>query len=360
MIVFRVDSSTLIGSGHLMRCLTLAGQLKKIKQVEITFISRNLAGNLNHFIEGNGYRLLLLPKAVPMEELTGYEQWLTVRQEIDAEQTRQLFQGLAVKYLIIDSYAIDETWEDIVRPYVDKIMVIDDLANRKHNCDILLDQNYYCELEHRYTGLVPSHCKLLLGPRYALLREEFYETRKKMRIRDGTVKNILIFFGGSDLTNETMKALQALEALQRTGIQVNVVVGASNKNKESIEAYCLQHEHIHYFCQVNNMAELINEADLAIGAGGTTTWERCFLGLPSIVIAIAENQIMGSKFCGEKNIICYAGVSNQITWQKLYELVCEVFNNKSIYISMIDSIKRLFNGDEAYKDMEKKLHDDFR
>lgn len=359
MIVFRVDSSTIIGSGHLMRCLTLAGQFKK-KQAEIAFISRNLAGNLNHIIEGNGYRLLLLPRAEFTEGLTGYEQWLTVRQEVDACQTRLLLQGLAVEYLIIDSYAIDEIWEDIVRPYVDKIMVIDDLANRKHNCDILLDQNYYCELEQRYAGLVPSHCKLLLGPQYALLREEFYEARKKMRIRDGTVKNILIFFGGSDLTNETMKALQALEALQRTDIQINVVVGASNKNKESIEAYCLQHEHIHYFCQVNNMAELMNAADLAIGAGGTTTWERCFLGLPSIVIAIAENQMIGSTFCGEKNIICYAGVSNQITWQKLYRIVSEICNNKSIYVSMIDNMENFFHGDGIYTNMERKLHDDFR
>ncbi|MEL7633408.1 MULTISPECIES: UDP-2,4-diacetamido-2,4,6-trideoxy-beta-L-altropyranose hydrolase [Sporomusa] len=313
MIVFRVDSSELIGSGHLMRCLTLAGQLKKEKQEEIVFISRDLAGSLNHLIEKNGYRLLLLPSAASTEELTGYEQWLTVRQAVDADQTRQLLQGLAVEYLIIDSYAIDETWENIVRPYVDEIMVIDDLANRKHNCDILLDQNYYCEGEYRYTGLVPPHCKLLLGPQYALLREEFYEARKKMRTRDGTIKNILVFFGGSDLTNETMKALQAMEALQRTDIQVNVVVGASNKNKESIKAYCLQHDNMHYFCQVSNMAELMNEADLAIGAGGTATWERCFLKLPALVITIAENQVEIAKNCKRRGVIEYLGQNEMVT-----------------------------------------------
>ncbi|MEL7633356.1 UDP-2,4-diacetamido-2,4,6-trideoxy-beta-L-altropyranose hydrolase [Sporomusa sphaeroides] len=324
MIVFRVDSSTLIGSGHLMRCLTLAKQLKKTKQAEIAFISRDLAGNLNHFIESNGYRLLLLPRAASVEELTGYEQWLTVRQDVDAGQTKQFLQGLVVEYLIIDSYGFDKTWEDIVRPYVNKIMVIDDLANRKHNCDILLDQNYYCEPEHRYAGLVPSHCKLLLGPQYALLREEFYEARKKMRIRDGTVKNILIFFGGSDLTNETMKALQALEALQRTDIQVNVIVGASNNNKENIEAYCLQHDHIHYFCQVNNMAELMNEADFAIGAGGTATWERCFLSLPAIVITIAENQVEIAENCKRIGVIEYLGQHEMVTC-KMIENVSKLF-----------------------------------
>lgn len=312
MIVFRVDSSGLIGSGHLMRCLTLAGQFKKTKQAEIAFVARDLAGNLNQLIRDNGYQLLLLPRAAAEEGLTGYEQWLTVRQTVDAVQTRQLLQGLAVEHLIVDSYALDETWEVILRPCVGSIMVIDDLANRRHTCDILLDQNYYCEGERRYTGLVPSHCKLLLGPQYALLREEFYEARKKMRVRDGTVNNILVFFGGSDLTNETMKALQALATLQRPDIRVNVIVGASNNHKESIKAYCLQHKEMHYFCQVSNMAELMNAADLAIGAGGTTTWERCFLGLPAIVITIADNQVQICEDCHTLGIIKYAGQSANV------------------------------------------------
>lgn len=348
MIVFRVDSSAQIGSGHLMRCLTLAGQLKKEKQADIAFVSRDLAGNLNYLIKKNGYRLFLLPKALSTKELTGYERWLTVEQAIDAGQTKKLLQGLDVDYLIIDSYALDEMWENILRPCVNKIMVIDDLANRKHNCDILLDQNYYCDMEMRYTGLVPDHCQLLLGPQYALLREEFYEARKKMRNRDGNIKNILVFFGGSDLTNETMKALKALESLHKNDIQVNVVVGASNNNRESIEAYCLRHDNMQYFCQVNNMAELMNKADLSIGAGGATTWERCFLGLPSIVIAIAENQIKGSHCCGEKSIIYYAGLSNQITSHKIFEIVCEFFNDSSIYKIMVDRMKNIFCGEDKH------------
>ncbi|WP_371372069.1 UDP-2,4-diacetamido-2,4,6-trideoxy-beta-L-altropyranose hydrolase [Sporomusa aerivorans] len=342
MIVFRVDSSAQIGSGHLMRCLTLAGQLKKEKQAEIGFVSRDLEGNLNHLIEKNGYRLFLLPKTASTEELAGYENWLTVKQSVDAGQTKKLLQGLTVDCLIIDSYALDEMWENIVRPCVNKIMVIDDLANRKHNCDILLDQNYCCDMDNRYTGLVPTHCQLLLGPHYALLREEFYEARKTMRNRDGNIKNILVFFGGSDLTNETMKALKALESLQRNDIQVNIVVGASNKNQKSIEAYCLQHDNMQYFCQVNNMAELMNEADLAIGAGGATTWERCFLGLPSIVIAIAENQVQISDDCNKLGIIKYIGKTENIDMERLIESCKELLGNKSAIKRMQKQMQLLF------------------
>ncbi|WP_019551936.1 UDP-2,4-diacetamido-2,4,6-trideoxy-beta-L-altropyranose hydrolase [Propionispira raffinosivorans] len=342
MIVFRVDSSTQIGSGHLMRCLTLAGQLKKEKEEDIVFISRELEGNLNCLIMQQGYELYVLPKAEVNIELEDYEKWLTVKQPFDAEQTQEVLQQLDVAYLIVDSYAIDEIWEKVVRPYVKKIMVIDDLANRKHDCNILLDQNYYSDMKTRYNGLVSSACKMLLGPQYALLREEFYEARKKMRVRDGNIKNILVFFGGSDLTNETMKALKALTMFKLSGIQINVIVGKSNPHKGQVEVFCSQYNGIQYFCQVDNIAEFMNEADLAIGAGGTTTWERCFLGLPTIVIAIAENQITGSRFCGEKEVIYYAGFSNQITVQRLYNIVCKLFNDKTIYDVMINRMKKNF------------------
>lgn len=344
MIVFRVDSSTLIGSGHLMRCLTLAGQLKKAKKTDIAFVSRDLEGNLNHLIKNSGYRLFVLPRVDTSEELTGYEKWLTVTQAFDADETKQLLQGVTVDYLIIDDYALDEIWENLLRPYVNKIMVIDDLANRRHNCDILLDQNYYCDMESRYTGIVPVNCLLLLGPQYALLREEFFDVRKKMRNRDGNIKNILISFGGSDLTNETMKALKAVESLQRKDIQVNIVVGASNKNKESIEAYCQQHENMQYFCQVSNMAQLMNEADLAIGAGGATTWERCFLGLPAIVIAIADNQVRICEDCARSAYIHYVGEIVSATSTTIKSAILKLLTEKDYYLLIAEKAFGLMNG----------------
>lgn len=326
-IVFRVDSSTQIGSGHLMRSLTLANRLKE--KVKIVFISRDLIGNLHDLIGKNNFQYFALPRMNVDESLVGYEKWLTVKQIADADQTQKLIRSLGkVDCLIIDSYAIDVTWEKIIRPYVNKIMVIDDLANRKHDCDILLDQNFYINLDSRYDGLVPSGCKMLLGSQYVLLREEFYEARKNMRTRNGIIKNILVFFGGSDPTNETGKALKAIVELNRPDIIVNVVVGGSNPHKKEIEDFCQNHLNMRYHCQVDCIAKLMAEADLAIGAGGTTTWERCFLGLPAIVIAVAENQVTICEDCARAGYIYYLGKNIDIDEKKIYTTLTKLIKEK--------------------------------
>lgn len=328
-VIFRVDSSTQMGSGHLMRCLTLAGQLKKKNEAKIAFITRDLEGNLNHLIMQQGYQLFQLPSVLSNESLVGYEQWLTVKPVVDAEQVISILQSIRTDWLVIDSYALGEEWEVRVRPYVQKIMVIDDLANRRHNCNILLDQNYYCDMKKRYVNLVPSQCKLLLGPQYALLREEFYKVRRSLRVRDGLIRNILVYFGGSDLTNETMKTICALTMLNRNDIMVNVVVGGSNKNKEDIHRYCRRYHNMQYFCQVDNMASLMNEADLAIGAGGSTTWERCFLLLPSIVITIADNQQDIAQNCQQMNLIEYLGKSSDVSCEMALRSIKSFVTNQS-------------------------------
>lgn len=317
--VIRVDSSTQIGSGHLMRCLTLAKQLQKGDTAEIFFVSRDLDGNLNHLITQEKFNLILLPRHNFDETLTGYAKWLTVPQAVDAQETIERIKSLGhVDKLIIDSYAIDTQWETALRPFVGEIFVIDDLANRKHNCDVLLDQNFYRDMETRYNGLVPPHCKLKLGPQHALLREEFYIAKKNLRKRDGTVKNILVFYGGVDLTNETMKALQALTKINLANVTVNVVVGERNSNKNLVAEFCKRHG-FNFYCQVNNMAELMNAADLSLGAGGTTTWERLFLELPTIVTAIAENQLQSSDDCNVFPLIHYLGYYDEVTVQKIVD-----------------------------------------
>ena len=333
-IVFRVDSSTQIGSGHLMRCLTLANQLKS--KAEILFISRNLEGNLKYSIAQSGFKNIELLPANNQTELLGYEKWLTVKPEQDAKEVKEILKNLDTELLVVDSYAIDENWEKIIRPYVKKIMVIDDLANRKHDCDILLDQNYYADMNDRYNGLVSDKCKLLLGPTYALLREEFYIEKKKQRQRDGRIKNILVFFGGSDLTNETMKTLRALVALDREDITVNVVVGGSNQYKDAVKEFCQRYQWMNYYCQINNMAEMMNQADLAIGAGGTTTWERCFLGLPAIVIAVAENQVKIAEDCARSGFIEYLGLNAFVS----EELIINSINQYHLDCNKIMNIQK--------------------
>ena len=313
-VAFRTDSSSIIGSGHLMRCLTLAKQLKKQYNAEVFFICRNLQGNLSHLVEDAGFRLVLLPKADKNVALNGYEAWLTVPEMVDANETCTIIErfGKSVDRLVVDSYAITAMWEKRLRPLTKEIFVIDDLANRPHDCDILLDQNEYLDKETRYKGLVPDKCKLLLGYKHVLLRDEFYEAKKTMRRRDGRIRNILVFYGGSDPTNETMKALKALSEIKLSGITVNVIVGGSNAHKDEVAEFCKQYEGFNYFCQVNNMAEMMAKADLALGAGGTTTWERLFLELPSIVTAIADNQVQIAEDCDKAGLVTYIGTANEV------------------------------------------------
>lgn len=328
LAVIRADASTSIGSGHVMRCLTLAHRLKKEKNAKVVFVMRVLSGNLIGVVEKQGFEVLKLPPANQKYNLNGYGLWLTVPMEVDARQTIEVLQHYlqehgcdVVDRLIVDSYALDEQWELMLRPYCREIMVIDDLANRRHDCDILLDQNFYLNKDIRYAGLVPEHCKMLLGPEHALLREEFYEAKKHLRKRDGNIKNILVFYGGSDLTNETEKAIKALVQLhdESYNFTADIITGVSNFRREKIEKICSKYQFFHYYCQVSNMAEFMNKADLMLGAGGSTTWERLYMELPALVTAVAENQIQGCEDCSQAGIIEYLGINEDVRADTILE-----------------------------------------
>lgn len=333
LCVIRADSSIQIGSGHVMRCITFAKKMQKNNGYEVHFICRELEGNIIHIIEDNGFLVHKLPCSSKRNySLTGYEEWLTVSQGKDAEETittiRDLLRTVVnndekVTRLVVDSYAIDEYWENLLRPYTEEIFVIDDLANRHHNCDFLLDQNSYLNKEHRYDGLVPKGCQLFLGHDFALLRDEFEEAKKNMRQRDNHIRNILVFYGGSDLTNETMKALQAIEMLSNrmNNIFINVIVGGSNPHKDDIRSFCEKYHNMSFFCQVNNIAQFMADADLALGAGGTTTWERLYLDLPSIVTCIADNQRKICEDCSKQGLINYLGMYTDVSESNIYEAI---------------------------------------
>ena len=327
-VIIRADASTSIGSGHVMRCLTLAHRLKKEKNAKVVFVMRDLPGNLIDVVEKQGFDVLKLSSANQKYSLNGYGLWLTVPMDVDAQQTIEVLQHYlqghgcdVVDRLIVDSYALDEQWEQALRPYCREIMVIDDLANRKHDCDILLDQNFYLNKDVRYAGLVPEHCKMLLGPEHALLREEFHEVKKHLRKRDGNIKNILVFYGGSDLTNETEKAIKALVQLHDEGYSftADIITGVSNSRREKIEKICSKYQFFHYYCQVSNMAEFMNKADLMLGAGGSTTWERLYMELPALVTAVAENQIQGCRDCSHAGIIEYLGINEDVRVDTILE-----------------------------------------
>jgi UDP-2,4-diacetamido-2,4,6-trideoxy-beta-L-altropyranose hydrolase len=266
-VVVRADSSLTIGSGHVMRCLTLAGALRDSGD-RVTFLCRELPGDVSHLVGRAGFPLLR-----PGED--------------DALPA-------GTDWLVVDHYGLDTRWESGRRTECRRILVVDDLADRPHDCDILLDQNLTLEGAARYGGLVPEGCTLLIGPRHALLRPEFAEADRTLRERDGTVRRILVTFGGMDATGETLKTARAIRTLARDDVAVDLVVGAANPDAEAVREICGEAGAFVLHRQVDDMARLMAAADLCVGAGGTTTWERAYLGLPTIMVPVAENQVPGT------------------------------------------------------------------
>lgn len=297
-IAFRADASIRIGTGHVMRCLTLAEALRN-QGHQCVFICRNHQGHLADQIAKKGFEIhrLNAPKQSRLnakgEAPLAHAEWLGASWQQDAEQTLSAFAGTKFDWLVVDHYALDTHWESKVAPSVSKIMAIDDLADRKHTCHLLLDQNLGRKTED-YDGLVPESCNRLIGPRYALLRPEFSGLREHSleRRHDPKLKRILITLGGVDRDNITAVVLEALAQSQLPReAELDIVMGAAAPGLETIRR---QIETLPFQATVNvnvtDMAERMCLADLCIGAAGSTSWERCCLGLPTITVVLAENQ----------------------------------------------------------------------
>lgn len=296
-IAIRADASTTIGSGHIMRCLTLATEMRR-RGHTVFFISRVDVGCGQELITGNGFEHLTLPSASPFDPMH------------DAAFTENVLAKKcgAADLLIIDHYGIDATWESRLANSAHKILVIDDQANRPHHANFLLDQNYAREAQSRYQGKINPSCQLLLGPEYALIREEFLPYINNNARQTSKVNRILISYGGPDITGETLKALLALEQCGYAG-SIDCVVGKANPQLDVIIKKCALMANTTLHVQTSEMARLMAEADLALGAGGTTTWERCALGLPALVTVVADNQVHAVHELHTYGAIEYAGKS---------------------------------------------------
>ena len=289
-IAFRVDASATIGLGHLMRCLTLADALKK-RGAETRFVVRHCPPPLRELIGTRQHQLVELPKSKSVRPADDslYAAWLGTDEATDAEDTGRALSDQPWDWLVVDHYALGSRWEAVLHGTARHSLVVDDLADREHDCDLLLNQNFQTEASGRYRGSVPSRCRLLLGPRFALLRDEFRQWRERSEIRSGPVSRVLVCFGGSDTENHTRRAIEALSGAAARGFAVDVVIGAAHPDPDGVRAACAALGFA-FHLQSGRMAELMARADLALGAGGATTWERCCLGVPALVFGVADNQ----------------------------------------------------------------------
>lgn len=297
-IVFRCDASIQIGSGHVMRCLTLANEMAQ-QGAECSFICRRHHGNLIEKIQEHGYEVYPLPLESDSyvesnnKAVLAHANWLVSTQQRDAELSCSIVEQIKPNWLIVDHYSLDEIWEKRLRQYCKKIMVIDDLADRKHNCAVLLDQNFGRDPQD-YAAYVNEDCELLCGSNYALLRPEFAEWRSYSleRRQHNKLASILINLGGVDKDNITTKILKVLQTKSLPDhCSITIVMGSTSPWIEAVkqQAAIMQWRTV-VKVGVDNMAELMANSNLAIGAAGSTSWERCCLGLPTIILVLADNQ----------------------------------------------------------------------
>lgn len=319
-VCFRADASLQIGSGHVMRCLTLADALAA-NGAECQFICREHPGNLIGMIRSKGYAVHVLPM---LTSTPGYHAgpahagWLGASQQQDVDACAPLLAAWQPDWLVVDHYGLDASWERALAGFCRRLMVVDDLADRPHCCDVLLDQTLG-RAASDYRALVGAECTLLCGSPYALLRPEFAALRSYSLQRRATVslQQILITMGGVDKDNVTGQVLQALSLCDLPhDCVLTVVMGetapwlAQVRQQAQGMAWPTR-----VLAGVNNMAQWMADSDLAIGAAGATAWERCCLGLPTVMIVLADNQrLVAARLAQAGAATCVLPASGTPDW----------------------------------------------
>ncbi len=338
-----------------MRCLTLANTLRT-RGVHCHFICRAHPGHMIATIRERGFDVAELPagvsgfRPVPATDvpMPAHAGWLACDWQADADQTSRAVEPIKPDMLVIDHYAIDFRWENALKSIVQCMLVIDDLADRRHECDFLLDQNWFGnDMSRRYQGLVPHHCVTMLGPRYALLRPEYATLRAHMAPRNGEVGRVLVFMGGSDLTNETGKVIEALMHPDLDHLLVDVVVGANHPDLSGIARLAEARPGTYVYSGLPSLAGLMMRADLMIGGGGSTTWERMCLGLPAVVICIADNQKELNRALSRAGYLESLGSKEDVDTGRVSGMVRALIKKRQMLSAMSRASLDLVRGDGA-------------
>jgi len=326
LAVIRADATQLSGGGHVMRCLSLANVLAE-----------------------NGWEVLFsglaqTPEFVPALAQSVFE-WRTLKNAHNADElAAHVFRGCDL--LVVDHYDLDQTFEQSCRSFARRILVIDDLADRPHDCDFLLDQTFRRSAED-YKPLVPQHCQYLIGPDFALLRRQFSQARYEALKRRGAdigLARVLISFGATDSHNLTERTLLALD---QTGFQghTEVILGTQAPHSKKVRAMAARSPFgITVHSEVTDMAALMSQADFAIGAGGTTSWERCCLGLPSLIVIVADNQNLITRELEKVGAAASVGWHQSVTVSDIAGAVTALLSRPERLKTMSDKAATICDG----------------
>lgn len=345
-VVFRVDASLEIGSGHIMRCLTLA-QALRTQQVQCQFVCRAHIGHMISLVEKQGFAVTILPSIVDAvqqgPDAPVHASWVGADWQQDAQQTLDAVGGCVVQWLVVDHYGLDARWERTIRARALNVLAIDDLADRPHDCDLLLDQNLIQDLFRRYDQLLPATCVRLLGPQFALLQPQYKEWQTRAPTRQGPVRRILAYFGAADADNLSGLVVDVFAALGRPDVTLDLVINPQSPHADAIRAMVQGSGQIHLHENLPSLASLMVKADLAIGAGGATSWERCCLGLPALVVTLAENQKPIARELHRQGYIEWLGHKDAVTRQLLEERLAAMLDG-ALSLDWSERCRQLVDG----------------
>jgi UDP-2,4-diacetamido-2,4,6-trideoxy-beta-L-altropyranose hydrolase len=330
----RCDSSKQIGTGHIVRMMGLAMKLKGDGNTVI-FVCKCIDDSNKARLLTTGFEVLIIEKDTD---------W------IRNDQFRSQFPNKKNAAIIIDSYNIDESIEKNYRNIFERVIVFDDLINRKHDCDILIDPNFHsAEYIKQATRRAGEKAKMYIGAEYTILRPEFGEARKNIRpVHDAelTVEAPLIFFGGTDPTGETLRFLRTYHQLyvssqdEKKFPVLRVLIGGAVSQKEEILEICKEIG-AKVFVNPPNVAEIMLDADFFIGSGGTVTYERMALGLSGIVYSVADNQVEISRALDQAGAHRYAGAAQNSDYLNVVE---ELLNGIKVSRKQIEKCLSLVDG----------------
>jgi UDP-2,4-diacetamido-2,4,6-trideoxy-beta-L-altropyranose hydrolase len=326
-VLIRADASATMGSGHIARTLTLARSLRDAGAA-VSFVTRRHAGNLIELCLDSGFETVALEigtGTAPAEAGPAHAEWLGSSWQEDADATTAAIARRAVRpgWLIVDHYALDERWERALRPQVERIMVIDDLADRRHDCDLLLDQNLVDDADERYRDKVAETCALMLGPRYALLQPLYAELHERVAVRVGPIRRVLICFGGGDCAGLAQNALRAFLDMKRPDVACDLVVATEDS---VLDALARGHGNVRVHRRLPSLAPLMADAQLAVGGAGATSWERMCLGLPAIVVTLADNQVAIARTLHRGGYARWLGPVDAVSGDDLRQALQEAFD----------------------------------
>lgn len=331
-IVIRVDASTTIGTGHIMRCMALAQEWQD-QGGKVTFLLAHKPSVLENKLRSQGMEVSYLSIEAGSDE--------------DAQQTVDFSQHFAAQWIVVDGYHFGAAYQKFIKDFGISLLFIDDYGHADHYfADLVLNQNISAN-QGLYINR-ETYTKLLLGTEYTLLRREFWQWRNWQREVNPIAYKILITLGGSDPDNITLKVIQALNLLNKDKLKIIVVIGGSNPHYECLQkevadsnlTISLQHN-------VSNMPELMAWADLAIAAGGSTNWELAFMGLPSLIITIADNQQVIAAELDRKGVIINLGWHQDLTIERLSLAIQDLIGDRFIRETMNKKGKQLVDGNGA-------------